>query len=390
MCARPSVRSMLAAAAVLVAALPGGCDDAARPEHAGSEEPVVNFYNWSDYIAPDTIPRFETETGIRVNYDTLDSNDVLEGKLLAGSTGYDVVVPTGSFFAVQVQAELFRPIDRSLLANYRHLDPAILERLEPLDPGLEHGVPYMFGTTGLGYDVNKVLARIPDAPLESWDLLFRPENARRLADCGIAILDAPDELHWITMHYLGLDPESKRREDIEAGMRLVQRIQPFVRYFHSSAYIDDLANGEICLALGWSGDIYQARRDQAAGVDIRYVIPKEGTIIWFDILAIPADAPHPLNAHRLIDFLLRPGIAAANSIATLYATPNRDARALLPPEIRNDPMIYPDAETMARLHPDLPDPPRVVRIRNRAWVNVKAGRDPGGRTAPRAGKASSR
>ncbi len=374
---RPS--SLLRAGWILVVPLLlTSCGQQADHQAGRVEEPVVNFYNWSDYIAPETIPRFEKETGITVRYDTMDSNDILEGKLLAGATGYDLVVPSGNFFAVQVQAGLFQPIDRSRLPHFRHLDPAILAQLDALDPGLAHGVPYMFGTTGLGYDIRKIRARLPEAPLDSWDLIFKPEIVRHFADCGVAIVDAPDELQWITMRYLGLDPEAPTREGIEAGMRLVQRIQPYVRYFHSSAYIDDLANGEICLALGWSGDIYQARRDAADGINVRYVIPREGTIIWFDILAIPADAPHPLNAHRLIDFLLRPDIAAANSQATWYATPNRDARALLPPALREDPMIYPDEQTMKRLHPDLPDPPWVVRLRNRAWVNAKAGRDPGG------------
>ncbi|GAB4574347.1 MAG: polyamine ABC transporter substrate-binding protein [Rhodothalassiaceae bacterium] len=340
---------------------------------SGGEGREVNFYNWSDYIAPETIPEFERTSGLKVHYDVFDSNDVLEGKLLAGSTGYDVVVPTGSFFAVQREAGVFRNIDPGLLSNYRHLDPEILKRVERLDPGNRQAVPYMYGTTGLGYDRAKILARMPDAPLESWDLLFKPENAARFADCGIAILDAPDELHWITMHYLGLDPESGIATEIERGMDVIARIRPYVRYFHSSAYIDDLANGEICLALGWSGDVFQARKDAAEGIDIRYVIPKEGTIIWFDLLAIPFDAPHPGNAHRLIDFLLDPQVAAANSNAVWYPTPNLAALPMVAPEIRNDPMIYPTPEILARLMPDLPDPPRVVRIRNRAWVAVKTG-----------------
>ncbi|RMF12381.1 MAG: polyamine ABC transporter substrate-binding protein [Alphaproteobacteria bacterium] len=364
---------LLAAAALLLVA---ACDKERRDAGSAPEDPVVNFYNWSDYVAPEVLPAFTRETGIRVNYDVFDSNEILEGKLLAGTTGYDIVVPSGSFFAVQVTADLFRELDMRALPNRRHLDPAVLQRVAPLDPGLHHGLPYMFGTTGLGYDAKKILARMPDAPLDSWDLLLRPEIVKHFADCGVAILDAPDELQWITMTYLGLDPESGRKADIEAGLQLVRRIRPYVRYFHSSAYIDDLANGEICLALGWSGDIHQARRDAAPGIEIRYVIPKEGSLIWFDMLAIPVDAPHPRNAHRLFDFLMRPEIAAANARATWYATPNRDALPLLPAEMRNDPMIYPDPQTMKRLKTDLPDPPRVVRLRNRAWINVKAGRAP--------------
>lgn len=354
---------------VALSLLLGGCGESAAPA-----SDVVHFYNWSDYIGPDTIADFERETGIEVVYDVFDSNDVLEGRLLAGSTGFDVVVPTGSFFAVQREAGVFREIDRAALTNYGNLDPEILARVARLDPGNSHAVPYMYGTTGLGYDIAKIRARMPDAPLDSWELLFDPENAARFADCGIAILDAPDELHWITMHYLGFDPESGVREEIERGMAVIAAIRPHVRYFHSSAYIDDLANGEICLALGWSGDIFQARNDAREGLDIRYVIPREGTLIWFDLLAIPVDAPHPEAAHALIDFLLRPGIAAANTNAVWYPTPNRAALPLVDPAIRDDPMIYPNPETLARLTPDIPDPPRVVRMRNRAWTNVKSGR----------------
>lgn len=355
----------------LLGLAPAACSD---PANKSEEAKEVNFYNWSDYIAAETIPAFERETGIKVHYDVFDSNDVLEGKLLAGSTGYDVVVPTGSFFAVQREAGVFREIDRTRLSNYKNLDPAILARVERLDPGNRFAVPYMFGTTGLGYDINKIRARMDDPPLDSWDLLFRPENAERFADCGIAILDAPDELHWITMHYLGLDPESGVATEIALGMEVIARIRPYVRYFHSSSYIDDLANGEICLALGWSGDTNQAAQDAAEGIDVRFVVPREGTLIWFDLLAIPIDAPHPDNALKLINFLLRPEIAAANTNAVWYPNPNMASLPLVEPAIRDDPMVFPTPEIMARLTPDIPDPPRVVRIRNRAWVAVKSGR----------------
>ncbi|MFZ5609821.1 MAG: polyamine ABC transporter substrate-binding protein [Pseudomonadota bacterium] len=365
-----AVIPFLALLASGLAACDGGADDGA----GGAEPPIVNFYNWSDYIAPATIPGFEAATGIKVNYDVFDSNDVLEGKLLAGATGYDVVVPTGAFFAVQREAGLFQPLDKAKLANYANLDPAILARVARLDPGNVYAVPYMYGTTGLGYDLNKIRARLPGAPLDSWDLIFKPENAARFADCGIAILDAPDEVQWITMHYAGFDPESGKKQEIEKAMSLIAAIRPYVRYFHSSSYIDDLANGEICLALGWSGDIFQAKNDAAPGIDIRYAVPREGTVIWFDLMAIPIDAPHPDNAHKLLDYLLGATVAATNTNHIWYPSPNRAAMAYVDEAIRSDPQIYPSPEVMARLTTDIPDPPRIVRIRNRAWTNIKAGR----------------
>lgn len=349
------------------------CGDVGGRGGGGSDK-VVNFYNWSDYIGPETIPQFQAETGIKVNYDVFDSNDVLEGKLLAGSTGYDIVVPTGTFFAVQREAGIFQELDKSRLPNYQNLDPEILARVAALDPGNKYAVPFMFGTTGLGYNLPKILERMPDAPLNSWDLLLKPENAAKFADCGIAILDAPDEIQWIMMNYLGFDPESGVRSEIEAAMHLMDPIRPYVRYFHSSSYIDDLANGEICLVLGWSGDIFQAKQDAAQGIDIRYVVPEEGTIIWFDLMAIPVDAPHVDNAYKLLNFLLRPEIAAANTNEVWYPNPNRLATPMVDEAIRSDPQIYPTPEVLARLTTDKPDPPKVVRIRNRAWTNVKAGR----------------
>lgn len=361
--------------------LPAGCGDGgAGGGNGGGEgageaagEAVVNFYNWSDYIHPQTVPAFEAETGIDVRYDVYDSNDVLEGKLLAGNTGYDIVVPTGNFFEVQRRAGLFQPLDKSKLTNYGNLDPDILAKLEPLDPGNDHAVPYAWGTNGLGINVDEVTRRIPDAPLDSWDLLFDPENARRLADCGITLLDAADEVTEIGLNYLGYPHDSSDRAHLEEVMAMVGEIRPYIRYFHSSQYIDDFANGEVCLVLGWSGDLYQAMNDAREGLNLDYVIPQEGTIVWFDLLAIPADAPHPHNAHVLIDYLLRGDVAAQNTNHTYFANANKAAYERLDESIRNDPDIYPPPEVMARLFPNPVKEPDYVRVRNRLWTQIKTG-----------------
>lgn len=357
--------------------LPAGCGDGgAGGGNGGGEgagEAVVNFYNWSDYIHPQTVPAFEAETGIDVRYDVYDSNDVLEGKLLAGNTGYDIVVPTGNFFEVQRRAGLFQPLDKSKLTNYGNLDPDILAKLEPLDPGNDHAVPYAWGTNGLGINVDEVTRRIPDAPLDSWDLLFDPENARRLADCGITLLDAADEVTEIGLNYLGYPHDSSNRAHLEEVMAMVGEIRPYIRYFHSSQYIDDFANGEVCLVLGWSGDLYQAMNDAREGLNLDYVIPQEGTIVWFDLLAIPADAPHPHNAHVLIDYLLRGDVAAQNTNHTYFANANKAAYERLDESIRNDPDIYPPPEVMARLFPNPVKEPDYVRVRNRLWTQIKTG-----------------
>ncbi|HEX7035648.1 MAG TPA: polyamine ABC transporter substrate-binding protein [Pseudomonadales bacterium] len=355
----------------ILTALLAGCGGGT--EGGGDDRPVVNFYNWSDYIHPDTLPQFEAETGIDVRYDVYDSNDVLQGKLLAGNTGYDVVVPTGNFFEVQRVAGVFQPIDKSRLQNYDNLDPEILAKLEALDPGNRFAIPYAWGTNGLGINVDAVKERIPDAPLDSWALLFDPENAKRLADCGITLLDAADEVNEIALSYLGYEPGSSDLGELEEAMAMVAKIRPYVRYFHSSQYIDDFANGEVCLVLGWSGDLYQAMDDALDGLNLDYVIPKEGSIVWFDLLAIPADAPHPEAAHRLIDFLLRPEIAAQNTNHTFFANANRASYDLLDPAIRSDPSIYPPPEVMARLFPNPVKEPQYVRARNRLWTQLKTG-----------------
>ena len=308
-----------------------------------------------------------------MRYDVYDSNDVLEGKLLAGNTGYDIVVPTGNFFEVQRKAGLFQALDKSKLSNYGNLDEDILAKLDPLDPGNLYAVPYSVGTNGLGINLDKVRERIPDAPLDSWDLLFDPQYAGKLADCGITLLDAADEVNEIALNYLGYPPGSSDLKQLEEAMAMVAKIRPYVRYFHSSQYIDDFANGEICLVLGWSGDLYQAMNDAVAGLNLDYVIPKEGTIIWFDLLAIPADAPHPDNAHKLIDYLLRPEVAARITNHTYFANGNRASFELLNEDIRNDPSIYPPPEVMQRLFPNPVKEQPYVRARNRLWTQLKTG-----------------
>jgi len=348
-----------------------GCGGGEAAGGAGGR--VVNFYNWSDYIHPETLPAFEAETGIDVRYDVYDSNDVLEGKLLAGNTGYDIVVPTGNFFEVQRRAGLFQPLDKPKLRHYGNLDPDILAKVEALDPGNQYAVPYAWGTNGLGINVDQVKQRIPDAPLDSWDLLFDPRYASRLADCGITMLDAADEVTEIGLNYLGYPYDSSDLGQLEEVMAMVGRIRPHVRYFHSSQYIDDFANGEVCLVLGWSGDLYQAMDDAREGLNLDYVIPKEGTIVWFDLLVIPADAPHPDNAHALIDYLLRAEVAARNTNQTFFANANRASFELLDERIRNDPDIYPPPEVMARLFPNPVKEPEYMRSRNRLWTQIKTG-----------------
>jgi putrescine transport system substrate-binding protein len=343
---------------------------------SGEEEKVLNVYNWSDYIAEDTIANFEARTGIRVNYDVFDSNEVLEAKLLAGSTGYDIVVPSASFMERQIKAGVFRKLDRSALSNWDNLDPEIMARVALHDPDNAHSVPYMWGTTGIGYNEARVAELLPDAPVDSYAMLFDPEVVSKLASCGVTLLDSPTEVFSAALVYLGKDPNSEDLDDLEAAQAVLAKIRPHIRYIHSSQQINDLANGEICVAMGWSGDIMIAA-DRAAeaenGIEIAYSIPKEGTIIWFDMLAIPSDAPHPENAHRFIDYLLEPEVIAAITDYVYYANPNRASTALIDEEITGDPGIYPTDAVKAKLFPDLAHSARFTRVQTRAWTRFKTG-----------------
>jgi putrescine transport system substrate-binding protein len=355
-------------AAMLVAAFAGGA--------LAAEEKVLNVYNWSDYIAEDTIANFEKQTGIKVNYDVFDSNEVLEAKLLAGNSGYDVVVPSAGFMERQIQAGVFAKLDKSQLKNYGNLDKDILERVAAHDPGNEHSIPYMWGTTGFGYNINKVKEAMPDAPVDSWAMLFDPNVVSKLSSCGVTLLDAPTEIFANLMRYLGRDPNSEKKEDIDLFTEHMLKIRPYIKYFHSSQNINDLANGEICVAMGWSGDMLIARdrADEAKqGVEIAYVIPKEGAVMWFDNLAIPTDAPHPGNAHLFIDYIMEAEVAAAISNYVFYANGNSASLAYVEEDVKTDPGIYPSAEVKANLFPDLADSPKFTRLLTRAWTKVKTG-----------------
>ncbi len=356
------------------AAKPADSASAAAP--ASNEEKVVNVYNWSDYIDPKMLEAFTKETGIKVNYDVFDTNEVLQTKLLAGNTGYDVVVPSASFLELQIKAGVFQKLDKSKLPNWKNLDPNILQRVALHDPGNQYAVNHMWGTDAIGYNVKKVLAIDPKAPVDSWNLIFDPKQAAKFKDCGISVLDAPDEVVGVVLAYLGKDPNSEKPEDLKAAEDLLMKIRPYIRMIHSSQYIDSLANGDICISLGWSGDILMAKsraQEAGQGVDIALSVPKEGTIIWFDMYAMPADAPHPDNAHAFINYMMRPEVAAANSNFIQYANGNAASVALLDPAVHNDPSIYPPKEVMDKLFPNLARSPEFTRQLNRTWTRFTTG-----------------
>ena len=341
----------------------------------------VHVYNWSDYIDEENLKAFTAETGIKVVYDVFDSNDTLETKLLAGKTGYDVVVPTGGFLARQIQAGVFQKLDKSKLTNWEHLWPDVMTRLAKYDPGNEHAVNYMWGTTGIGYNVKKIKDRMPDAPLDSWKMVFDPDVVMKFKDCGIMMLDASDEVTAALMNYLGLDPNSKNPEDFKKAAEYFKKIRPAVKKFHSSEYINALANGDVCMVVGWSGDIVQAKtraeeknakvKDENKKVEIAYIIPKEGAQMWFDNMAIPKDAKNVEEAHAFINFMMKPEVAAKNTEFIGYPNPNLSSQKLIKKEILEDPQIYPSAETIAKLFMVTPNEKDVQRALVNTWRDMK-------------------
>lgn len=345
---------------------------------AQADERVVNFYNWSNYMAPGVLEDFTKETGIKVVYDTFDANETLETRLLAGKSGYDVVVPTAYFLQRQIQAKVFQPLDKAKLPNLANAWPEVTKRLAIYDPGNVYAANYMWGTTGIGYNV-KAVAKIlgPDAKIDSWDIVFRPENLAKFKDCGVQMLDSADDILPAALNDLGLDPNSTKQADLDKAADLVGKVRANVRKFHSSEYLSALATGEVCLVVGWSGDIIQsrARAEEAKnGVEIGYAIPKEGAQMFFDNLAIPADAPHVAEAHELINYLYRPDVAAKNSNYLGYANGNLASQKLVDAKIIGDRTIYPDDALLQKLFVITARDPATQRLINRLWTRVKTGR----------------
>lgn len=364
-----------------VASLLAACggNDSKGETAQGGEEKVLNVYNYSDYIAEDTIPNFEKATGIKVTYDVFDSDEMVETKLLTGNSGYDIVVPTLNFFGRQIQAGVFLPLDKSKIPNLANLDPDLMARIATQDPENKYGVPYMIGTTGIGYNVEKLKERFGGSTeiASSWDLVFKPENIARMKDCGVTILDTPADMIPIALHYLGEDPHSNDPAAIQKAADLLKSIRPYVQNFHSSQYVGSLANGSTCLVVGWSGDIIQARdraEEAENGVEVAYSIPKEGAPQWFDMLAIPKDAKHPEAAYAFINYLLQPEVAAANTNFIQYANPVTAATPLVDEDIREDQTIYPPADVAAKMFTYSINTPEVDKLYTRLWTEIKTGR----------------
>ncbi len=342
---------------------------------AGAQE--VRVYNWSDYIDEALLEKFEAETGLKLIYDVYDSNEVLETKLLAGGSGYDVVVPSGTYLQRQITAGAYQKLDVSLLPNHDNMWSLITDRTQKYDPDNAYSVNYMWGTTGIGVNVSKVRETLgEDAPIDSLDLIFKPENMEKLAKCGVHFLDAPAETIPFALQFLGEDPDSHDTDVVAKVEDVYAAVRPYVQKFHNSEYINGLANGDVCVAMGWSGDILQARdrADEAGnGVEIAYHAPKEGAQMWFDQMAIPVDAPNPEGAHKFLNFIMDPENAAAASNYVYYANGNKASQEYLLDDVINDPAIYPDEETLNNLYTTTPLDPKVQRFVTRLWTKIKSG-----------------
>jgi putrescine transport system substrate-binding protein len=337
---------------------------------------VLNLYIWSDYLAPNALSDFEKQTGIKVHVSYFDTNETLETRLLAGHSGFDVVVPTASYFERQIKAGVYLTLDKSKLPNLKNMDPQLMSRVALHDPDNAHGVIYTWGTNGIGYNEKMIKALMPDAPFDSWRMVFDPAVASKIAKCGISVLDSPAEMVRMVLSYLGRDPNSQTAGDLAASEATMSKIRPYIRNINSSEYIEALANGDICLAIGYNGDVLQARdraRDANKGIEIQYVVPKQGSILWFDMLAVPKDAPDPESAYAFLEYMMTPQVAADVSDFRRYATGNAAAEPLVQPAVRDDPGIYPPKELRQKLAVQLADSPDQTRAITRVWQKFKTG-----------------
>ena len=340
----------------------------------GAEEKRLFIYNWTDFIGPDTIAKFERLTGIKVTYDVYDAEETMEARLMAGSSGYDVVSASTDFFSREIRAGVYLPLDKSKLPNWKNLDPRILQIQAAFDPGNQHAVPYLHSINGFAYNVDMIRARMPNAPVDSLDMIFKPEIIARFADCGVTFLDSSEDTLQLALNYLGLDPNSTKPEDFKAAEKLLLSVRPYIRSFDSAEFMNGLANQETCIAMSWSSDYAQARaRARAVGVDINlaFTVPKEGANQTFSSLLIPQGAPHPQAAYAFIDFILRPDVIADITNKIFYGNDNIASRSLIDPRILNDVTLYPTPEMEARLYRSAEVSAATERIRTRTWTRVK-------------------
>jgi putrescine transport system substrate-binding protein len=343
---------------------------------AQAQDRVVNVYNWSDYIDDSLLAEFTEQTGIRVVYDVFDSNEILETRLLAGSSGYDVVVPTGAFLQRQIQAGVFQPLDKEKLPNLANMWDVIEERTASYDPNNDYSINYMWGTVGIGYNVAMVEERLGTDEITSWATVFDPEEIAKLGDCGVYFLDSPTDIIPTVLMYLGLDPNSTSTDDLARAEEVLMAIRPHIRRFHSSEYINALANGDICVAIGWSGDVFQAADRAAeadAGVEVAYSVPEEGAQMWFDQMAIPADARNVDEAHEFLNFIMEPEVIARATNYVYFANGNEASKEFIEAEILEDPSIYPDDETLNKMFTVQPYEPGFQRQVTRSWTRVVTG-----------------
>jgi putrescine transport system substrate-binding protein len=355
---------------------PGAGANAGTGTGTGKPGRVLNLYIWSDYLAADTLSNFEKETGIKVHAAYFDTNETLETKLLAGSSGYDVVVPTASYFERQIKAGVYLALDKSKLPNLKNMDPELMSKVALHDPGNAHGIIYTWGTNGIGYNQKMVKEAMPDAPIDSWRLVFDPAVASKVAKCGISVLDSPAEMIRAVFSYLGKDPNSQNPGDLVLAEAVLTKIRPYIRNINSSEYIEALANGDLCVAVGYNGDVMQARdraREASKGIEVKYFVPKEGSILWFDMLAIPKDAPDPDSAYAYLNYIMTPKVIADISNFKRYANPNTASEPLVSESVRNDPGIYPPPEQRQKLAVQLADTADQTRAITRVWQRFKTG-----------------